>query len=825
MRRAASVLHSLLIFSIAANAAAPGGFFYNGGSSSAESSFDQWLLSQYHYSLNPDGTIFAPHNDTPLPRTELPQILRHLKSSQRLKVLFQLDLIFNEDPSGDSLTDDEKRHVRRLLRENWPIFTEGLRLEFKHYFSKEEYRTLNAQSPPAVPDERTALLADPQAPPSPKQTPHSPTPPASHAKTAAQGSFSPPSLFGATPPAEPPAPKPAPASSAAAKPNAILQALQETQKDISMLLSLQTMALLNSLRGQPAPTAPNVTSGGSQAASAVTNDYQKTLLALLEQQSSLLGRTSASGWPALPAVSQAGNAAPGAAPSSPALSYATAPLAALSEPPIDATLAVPQPAFDASSPHTSQVILPPFLASVAWSHRPPSPDAGVAPGEGVLKAAPGASPFSVLLAAPESKPPLLALAPQPAPAPPVLPAAAAPRAPIPLPVSTPAVVKTAPAVAVSSSDARAPATPPQNDSAVLSELSKLQAKAHLQILMHTQLDDFLAQAPYEDDVKGYIRMIAKAAPDFAKNRALDEIISRLPQIRFDPNLLGGGFSGRVMPAAPGADDLPTIAVPKSLALYEKRRWLFDTTAILLPDSLDYYSKRGLDFPRLLALRDNLSHVEENSTAWGQTRIYTDGSRRVMFSKEELAGFLLYDLLILRAREKGWYANRYGTELFARTAQMMFYAKVSQEKSPEDFLDLATRGLFDEWLRQPSQWRDLLAHSLSSDVVGYLRQQGLTSAGAAATCPSNTGRPVEALRKEIDAFNGLGVFKNRELDAARASLASKEDPEPSMADAPPATDRKACAAWKTRGAKASDLLVEMEKAEVAFRKELIKLANQ
>lgn len=818
MRRAASVLNSLLIFSIAARAAAPGGFFYNSATPSAKSSFDQWLLAQYHYSLNPDGTIFAPHNDTPLPKTELPQILRHLKSSQRLKVLFQLDLIFNEDSSGDSLTDDEKQHVRRLLRENWPIFTEGLRLEFKHYFSKEEYRTLNAQSPPAVPDESTALLAVPQAPPPPAPTPHSPTTPAAQEKASAQDSFSPPALFGAAPPPEAPAPKPAPTSSAAVKPNAILQALQETQKDISMLLSLQTMSMLNSLRGSPAPAAPNAPSGDPKAAASVANNFQKTLLALLEQQSSLLGRPSASGLTALPAVGQAGNTAPGtasvAASSAPALPYATAPIPA-----------PPAPTFDASSPHPSQVVLPPLLASAAWSHRPPSPAAGDAAGEGVLRAAPAASPVAALLAAPEPKPPLLALAPQPAPAPPILPAAAAPRTTITLPVSPRAITQTAPVVAASSAAARTPATPPQNDGAVLSELSKLKAKAHLQMLMHTQLDDFLAQAPYEDDVKGYIRMIAKAAPDFAKNRALDEIITRLPQIRFDPNLLGGGFSGKVIPPASGTDDLPTIAVPKSLALYENRRWLFDTTTILLPDSLDYYSKRGLDFPRLLALRDNLSHVEENSTAWGQTRIYADGSRRVMFSKEELAGFLLYDLLILRAREKGWYANRYGTELFARTAQMMFYAKVSQEKSPEDFLDLATRNLFDEWLRQPSQWRDLLAHSMSSDVVGYLRQQGLTAASDAATCPSNAGRSTEALRKEIDAFNGVGIFKKSELDAARASLASKEDPEPSMAGAPPATDRKACAAWKTRGAKASDLLGEMEKAEIAFRKELIKLANQ
>ncbi len=349
MRRA-SVPHLLLIFSVTANAAAPGGFFLNAPATSVLSSFDQWLLSQYHYSFNPDGTLFAPHNDKPIPKSELPQILRHLKSSQRLKVLFQLDLIFNENPSGDSLTPEEKAHVRKLLKENWPIFTEGLRLEFKHYFSKEEFRALNAQSPPAVEKEQTALLSEPEEPLASAPSRPKPVAPALKPPHAATDHFMPPPLVGPAAPAAmpvaPPAPSAAPAAPTEAKPNAILAALQETQKDISLLVSLQTMSMLASLRGG--------------AASA--NDSQKTLLALLQQQSSLLTQisTTSAAVPSLQAG--AGGSAPGASPPASAASSTQPP-----SPPSAAAPEEPKEPFDASAPHPSQVVLPALLASMAWT--------------------------------------------------------------------------------------------------------------------------------------------------------------------------------------------------------------------------------------------------------------------------------------------------------------------------------------------------------------------------------------------------------------------------------------------------------------------------
>jgi hypothetical protein len=278
------------------------------------------------------------------------------------------------------------------------------------------------------------------------------------------------------------------------------------------------------------------------------------------------------------------------------------------------------------------------------------------------------------------------------------------------------------------------------------------------------LEKFLLQAPYGRDAKAMIRLISEHTPAPARARALNTLRFSLPQVSLDPQRAGRALRSR-LEQAPADGQSPSIILRPAVTIHERKRLFLPTLETLLPDSAKGFEEAGLPAPALKALSREAPSQEEK-TQWGQTRTFEDGSRRVTFTLEQQAGLLLAELLRLDISLRGQNASPYNTEIFARTAQMIFYARLQAALSNDRFLDPELRLDLRRWLDHPSEYRDHLVHTLN---------------------PARPARKAE--RSALTLYEATGLFDGAQIDEARQRLPAgvagasddqeaREDEEPS-----------------------------------------------
>ena len=395
----------------------------------------------------------------------------------------------------------------------------------------------------------------------------------------------------------------------------------------------------------------------------------------------------------LPAQAQA------AAPAAPA----AAPIAASPQPP--AASPAPKPAF---VPAPAQAPQPPAL---------------------LVSAVPRAAPVQPLPAPKPAPTPALPLAPKtstvPAAAPaalasPALPSSGAlhpaPAAPMAAPVVT---VVGAPARAVQEMRALAAGSAGKaspDAGSVGFQIFPLPLPSAPPAVSAPDVEKLLQNAPYTQDVVFLLRQIEQKA-GLGRNRALGFLLSQIPAIVIAPRRCETSARGCVETQTDARGETLYTIVLSPGPLLVRRGELWFKQDDLIPDATEFYSRRRLSAPDFKANQGDALAENVQDGPWGQTSVYADGSRRGTYSREEMAGTLLQELLMAAAAQEGWDAAPYYAQVYARTAQEIFYAGEAAQRKDDDFLDPDARLLYQRWENDPNSLRDELAHSLSATRAG------------------------------------------------------------------------------------------------------------
>jgi hypothetical protein len=321
-----------------------------------------------------------------------------------------------------------------------------------------------------------------------------------------------------------------------------------------------------------------------------------------------------------------------------------------------------------------------------------------------------------------------------------------------------------------------------------------------------------------------LRLISEKA-SFARTRVLNDVMTVMPRIVIDHDLVGGRTYSRLIT---GADGSPSIALNDGIVLVEKPKLFFGATDILLPRSAKTYPEAGLPAPALQALQGEAVPRGQESGPWGGTSVYADGSRQASLTSDLQAGTLLAELVRLDSRLRAWDASPYATEVAARTAQLLFYDAVAYVRRGDAFLDPLTRMSYHQWLNQPAAYHDELLLSLSSGRNGTVdpRKADLAAIsefdrGALADCVKAAAAESsyrdatarQALSLDLAAYEASGLFGPESLAAARAA-AAKVPGEP----APKTLCRPEWASEMAELPKAGAVLAEAIEAEKHMRQE-------
>lgn len=404
-----------------------------------------------------------------------------------------------------------------------------------------------------------------------------------------------------------------------------------------------------------------------------------------------------------------------------------------------------------------------------------------------------------------------------------VPAAAPPGAAVPVSASTLPPAPPAPAPAKAEPAA---ALPPSF--AILAA-----RETPLREILREEFDKFLADAPYGRDVKALLLLISEKAPNFARAHALNAVISGLPLIVVDSSRAGASARGALLTQENSSGEKSyTIAMSPGPLLYKRKSLFFGSATMLLSDSPQVYSALHVPFPKLEgAKRDGLA-LKQQDGAWGQARIYSDGSERGSYSQQQQAGSLLRELLLLDAKRQGWDVSAYAAELFAATAQTLLYARFYLELKNDRFLDPELRANFRQWLQRPAEYRDFLVHSLSSGRLGILdaRKGGPESQlqfnqEAWVSCPQSLAQDKSAalaaqqdvLNKQALSLWRMGLLESKELEEARKALQG----DWLSVKAADISAESCVKYWQSQSdglKQASALLAQMTLAEQKFREE-------
>jgi len=263
--------------------------------------------------------------------------------------------------------------------------------------------------------------------------------------------------------------------------------------------------------------------------------------------------------------------------------------------------------------------------------------------------------------------------------------------------SAPVARASAEPAALSESTAAAVSAPPPTPPAPAAPSPAARLEPPSRNVKPEEFENFLLAAPYGREAKSMLRLISAKAPDFARARVLNDVMSSLPQISVDSGRVNGRRHSRLIWEAGGP---ASVILNEGLILQERRGLFLGSATQLLPIS---------------SVEPDSPPIKQERGPWGQTAFYKNGSRRAVFTLETQAGYLLADLVRLDARLRGWDESAYAVETAARAAQWLFYGALRQD----DFLDPETRLSYQQWLDQPAQYADHLILSLAASRSGTL----------------------------------------------------------------------------------------------------------
>ncbi|MBI5245188.1 MAG: hypothetical protein HY922_16115 [Elusimicrobia bacterium] len=257
---------------------------------------------------------------------------------------------------------------------------------------------------------------------------------------------------------------------------------------------------------------------------------------------------------------------------------------------------------------------------------------------------------------------------------------------------------------------------------------------------------YIETAPYGRDVKPLLQLLAAYGRDPERRIALGLVQGLMPHIVLDSIQAGASARG-VRAPAPGKLEIALNDGPVLL----RRRKLFSTRTILLPDSPQFYRERGLAQRTQAAfVRENASESEADEDE-GRTRIYRDGSRRLRLSQEQLAGELLAALLDADALLRGWKPDLHA-RLRSETARFRFYRALAKETEKEPALDRNLSAAYREWLERPEDFIDFMFQTWGL-AQNKAREIALLESAGVLSAPE-----AEKARKSIpkNAPEGAGV---------------------------------------------------------------------
>ncbi|MFI5361680.1 MAG: hypothetical protein ACHQ49_06900 [Elusimicrobiota bacterium] len=220
---------------------------------------------------------------------------------------------------------------------------------------------------------------------------------------------------------------------------------------------------------------------------------------------------------------------------------------------------------------------------------------------------------------------------------------------------------------------------------------------------------FVADGPYSKESKAALELIEKRAPDFCLPLLRRAVVGAVPQIVVDGARTGAEL--RAGFARDAADPLAParVALSPGPAYVEVKKGFFGSReTVLLPEAAEVWAEFGVPRPALDALREGASPDSTENGDWGAARVFADGSRRGTYSISETAGELLEQLLLLGLAREGLDASAYAARRWARTARLMFYARLKDETQRDDFLDPERRAELRGWLDRPEETDDVTA---------------------------------------------------------------------------------------------------------------------
>jgi hypothetical protein len=310
------------------------------------------------------------------------------------------------------------------------------------------------------------------------------------------------------------------------------------------------------------------------------------------------------------------------------------------------------------------------------------------------------------------------------------------------------------------------------------------------------------------------------------------VVLAVPQIVSDGARTGTAIRASFTRDAANPLAPPLVALSPGPVFVEVKRSMFGSRdAVLLPESPQAWADLGVARPPLDALRADATAVSTENGDWGAVRVYADGSRRGSYSTTEMAGELLEQLLLLGLSREGLDASAYAAQRWARTARLMFYARLKEEMQQDNFLDPDRRAELREWMDHPDEIDDVTAAVWSGARRQLLDpRRGPPAATlefetrARDTCVRSALEDalIESARRrvarvgELESLVGAGVVDGESAKSAAASAtAADEDARRRLIAVPPVCP--AADPARAEGLRKSvQLLAESARAERAMR---------
>ena len=292
-----------------------------------------------------------------------------------------------------------------------------------------------------------------------------------------------------------------------------------------------------------------------------------------------------------------------------------------------------------------------------------------------------------------------------------------------------------------------------------------------------------------------------------------------------------GFDRRAgfVPAPAGTPAI--IALAAGPVLVERKRGLFSKSLVALPEDPKAWGELGVAVPTVDALNKDAAPTGQENGAWGATKRYRDRSMRGEYSHEQQAGELLERLLILGLEREGYASSTYAARAWARSARLLFSARLAEERGNDSFLDPDRRVELRDWITRGDEADDILIGSWSSargnildprrggpDSQAQYERAGRESCpralladhlAEAARAFAARARAIEALL-DADLISSAAARSSAEKAAADEAAARK-----SLLASPPKCER-GFGADENGLRRSAALLAEASRAERAFR---------